>query len=349
MEAVQKKYLRGPVFDYFFILFVPLLGISTAYYTAANPFDFKFILTVNLWLFGYHHVIATFTRIAGSVSDAKEYRFLVFYLPLMVLGIVAILAVLGTVWLIVSLYLYWQWWHYLRQSEGISKAIKFKVGSRELGPEWFSRTVFYLTPLATFLIALARQPETFLGMKIYIPLIPMQLAVMLGYLAAGLWGVWFFMQLVALLKKKMRFNHFCYLISHHVIYLVAYALIEDLTMGWLAINIWHNLQYIIFVWHYNTNTYKGGFDKARPIISWLSQPHRAIIYFAACLIVTVLIYKLVNYGVSSIASHTILPILPITIIAYMTINFHHYIVDTVIWKIRNPKVRQSIGIEDPVV
>ncbi len=343
MEAIQQKYLRGPLFDYFFILFIPLLGISVAYYAVANPVDFYYILTVNLWLFGYHHVIATFTRIAGSVSDAREYRFLVFYLPLIVLGIVIVLAMIGSAWLIASVYLYWQWWHYLRQSEGIAKSIKFKVGSRELGPEWFTRGVFYLVPIATFVIALARQPATFLLMRIYTPPIPMTLATMLGYLTLGLWVVWLLMQMIGLQKKKLRFNHFSYLVSHHAVYLVAYVLIADISIGWLAINIWHNLQYIVFVWHFNVNTYREGFDKTRPIISWLSQPHRAIIYFSACMIMTLLVYKLVGLGASSVAAHTVLPV---TIIAYMSLNFHHYIVDTVIWKIRNPKIRKAIGIKE---
>ena len=346
MEAVQQKYLRGPVFDYLFIFLIPLVGILPAYYAQAHPIDFNFILTVNLWFFGYHHVIATYTRIAGSVTDAGEYRFLVFYLPLIVLGTVVGLGLFGVAWLIAPVYLYWQWWHYLRQSEGISKAIKFKIGSRELGPEWFNRGIFYMVPLAAFLITLARQPVTFLYMRIHSLPIPMTWVVILAYITLGWWVVWLCVQLFALKTKKLRLNHFCYLISHHVIYLVAYVLIKDITTGWLAINIWHNLQYIVFVWYFNTNTYKGGFDKKRPIISWLSQPHRALIYFAVCLIVTAIFYKFVNLGISVFATQTILPV---AIMAYMAINFHHYIVDTVIWKIRNPKVRKSIGIKEASV
>lgn len=343
MEAVKQKYLRGPAFDYFFILFVPLLGISAAYYAQAKPVDFYYVLTVNLWFFGYHHVIATFTRIAGSVTDATEYKFLVYYLPVIVFAAVVVLALIGSAWLIASVYLYWQWWHYLRQSEGIAKSIKFKGGSRELGSEGFNRAVFYLVPVATFGIALARRPASFLLMRIHTPPIPVTWAEIFGYGVLALWVVWFVMQLFALQKKTLRVTHFCYLLSHHIIYWVSYVSIKDITTGWLAINIWHNLQYIIFVWHFNANTYKKGFDEKSPIISWLSQPHRVIIYFGACMVITTLFYKGVGLGVLSVTVHTVLPV---GIIVYMAINFHHYVVDTVIWKIRNPKVRMAIGIEE---
>ena len=37
--------------------------------------------------------------------------------------------------------------------------------------------------------------------------------------------------------------------------------------------------------------------------------------------------------------------LPLAPIVYQTINFHHYIVDGVIWKVRKPQVRQNMGLE----
>ena len=36
--------------------------------------------------------------------------------------------------------------------------------------------------------------------------------------------------------------------------------------------------------------------------------------------------------------------LPLMLIAYQTINFHHYVVDSVIWKVRKPALRRTLGI-----
>ena len=33
-----------------------------------------------------------------------------------------------------------------------------------------------------------------------------------------------------------------------------------------------------------------------------------------------------------------------TIIIYQTINFHHYVVDGLIWKLRKKKLRQTLGV-----
>jgi hypothetical protein len=36
--------------------------------------------------------------------------------------------------------------------------------------------------------------------------------------------------------------------------------------------------------------------------------------------------------------------LALTLIVYQTINFHHYIVDGIIWKVRKPRVRENLGL-----
>jgi hypothetical protein len=36
--------------------------------------------------------------------------------------------------------------------------------------------------------------------------------------------------------------------------------------------------------------------------------------------------------------------LPLFAIAYQAINFHHYVVDAIIWKVRKKSLRQNFGI-----
>ncbi|MEM8814747.1 MAG: hypothetical protein AAGE85_02910, partial [Pseudomonadota bacterium] len=35
----------------------------------------------------------------------------------------------------------------------------------------------------------------------------------------------------------------------------------------------------------------------------------------------------------------------IAITIYQTINFHHYIVDSLIWKLRKPTIRKNLGLQ----
>lgn len=338
----QERYLRDPLFDYFFIAFIPILAIASAYFVVLFPQHFNTVLLLDITLLGYHHVISTYTRIACSTRRLVEYKFLIVYLPPIVLVTVIGLALIGSVWLISTVYLHWQWWHYLRQSEGVAKSIRFKGKSVESGNERFNRMMFYLVPVICFLMMSSRQPEMYLFMPVYTLPIPVNVANSLAIVTFVLWCAWFVMQIKALLSRSLSPTHFVYLLSHYTIYLVAYVSISNVTYGWLAINIWHNFQYIIFVWHFNANTFKQGVDKKQPFISWISQPRRFLFYFGACLILTNFLYSALDVGIGLIMPYTLLPV---SMIAYMTLNFHHYIVDSCIWKIRKPAIRKAIGIE----
>lgn len=341
MNTLTYSGFRSPIFDHFFISFIPVLAIITAYIVYFFPEYFQLIFTIDLFFLGYHHVISTYTRLSQSNLEPKEFQFLVYYLPIIVLIAVATCALLDSVWLIPTIYLHWQWWHYTRQSEGVAKSIRFKTKSTETGNETFNRFVFYLVPITAFIIMSARQHPTFLFMPVYTVPVPMMFANFLSIFTACVWSVWFVTQMSAVTTGKVSVKHFLYLLSHHVIYVIAYVLIGDISIGWLAINIWHNLQYISFVWHFNTNKFKGGVSKENLIVSWMSQPGslRFFVYFSVCLISTYIFYSVVDLGISVVDNFTILPL---TVIAYQTINFHHYIVDSQIWKIRKPAIRNVL-------
>ena len=300
------------------------------------------VLYLDLFLLGYHHVIATYTRLGFDSKSLIENRVLMFYLPPAVLLSVVVLALIGQVWVIATIYLHWQWYHYTRQSEGVAKSIKFKSKSQEIGPEKFNRFVFYLIPTACFISMSSRQPETFLFMKVYTLPVPVLLADIILGVTFIMFTLWLARQVKGLKNGQVKIGHLSYLLSHHLVYLVAYVLIVDVTVGWLAINIWHNLQYISFVWHFNTNKFRAGFNKSQPIISWLSQPHRASIYVGFCLIATFLFYSLVDLGISAIEPYTTLPLV---VIAYQALNFHHYIADSVIWKLRKPEIHKNLELQ----
>ncbi len=35
---------------------------------------------------------------------------------------------------------------------------------------------------------------------------------------------------------------------------------------------------------------------------------------------------------------------PYLVVAYQILNFHHYIVDSRIWKVRRPKIQKTLGL-----
>jgi len=239
-QAIAINTFRSPIFDRLFIGAIPILAILTAYTAFLSPEYFDLILLLDLSLLGYHHVISTYTRLAFSTLSLNENRFLLFVLPILVLSFVLICIYLGSVWLIATIYLHWQWWHYTRQSEGVSKAITMKTKSIQGGNEKLNRFLFYAAPISCFLSMSSRQESTFLFMPIYTLPIPIFVAQVLLALPIFIFLTWLGYQLQAIREQKISLPLFLYLISHYVIYLVAYVLIDDITMGWLCLNICPN-------------------------------------------------------------------------------------------------------------
>ena len=68
--------------------------------------------------------------------------------------------------------------------------------------------------------------------------------------------------------------HTLYPLSHFAVFATGYLWIGDITYGWLAINVWHNAQYILFVWLFNTRRFKDGVDPEARFLSYISQPNR---------------------------------------------------------------------------
>ena len=54
---------RSVRFDHTFINFIPLLAIVSAFFVLNYPQYFELILSLDLFLLGYHHVIATLSLI----------------------------------------------------------------------------------------------------------------------------------------------------------------------------------------------------------------------------------------------------------------------------------------------
>ena len=68
-------------------------------------------------------------------------------------------------------------------------------------------------------------------------------------------------------------------------------------------------------------------------LSKLCQPNKVLYYFAICLAISTVLYAAIK--VSSVAIGDVG--VPLIIVIYQTINFHHYIVDSVIWRSKKSK------------
>ena len=334
--TINAGYLRSAMFDISFIGLIPALGILAGVISHIEANYFYLLLILDLWILGYHHVISTYTRLAFDRDAFEHQKFLIFYLPFLVISSVGVIAwALGPIAL-ATIYLHWQWYHYTRQSEGISKAYSIKSGTDASRQTHFDRVVFYLVPVACFLDMASNGQQLFLGMRVWVIPVSQGFTFWIMAITFLVFFAWLAQKIILLIEKKISVSYFSYLMSHYTIYYIAYAYVDNINYGWIIINIWHNAQYIAFVWLFNTNKYGKLEDIKNPFL-FLARPNNAIIYFLACLACSTVIYITIGELLDGFPIY-------MPIVVYMTINFHHYIVDSQIWKLRKRPLLQTLKL-----
>lgn len=321
--------LRAPRFDAALLLGTTGVAIAAGLAGATWAWLLPILVFADLWLLGYHHVVSTFTRLTFSRADIAAHKFSLFVLPFLVLsGVLAVAAGFG-VWAIVSIYFYWQWFHYARQSWGVSKAYQRKApaGAR-FDPEWMAQAQMWLLPIWGVLARSQQDSPTFLGLPIEFVHVETWLVDGVGLLAAASLALWAVRRLQDWRGGRLAPAHTLFVASHHLVFFVAYIAIPDLTAGWLVANIWHNAQYILFVYAFNANRFKGGEEGGARLLSALAQPGSGWRYMLVCFALSTLIYL----ALGQVAALFIAPVL-----IWQTINFHHYIVDLFLWRRPRPQ------------
>ena len=333
-------WLRSPRFDLTFIFGLPLLATLTALVVVAKPSLFLPILIIDLWFLGYHHVISTYTRLCFDRKSFEASRPLLFVL-LPAVALVTLAVALGVgIWAIFTIYFYWQWYHYTRQSWGVSRSYRAKEKGALYEDGWLDQAIFYAVPVLGILHRSAQAQPKFLGSEMVVLPVPTWLVGAAAVATGLLLGYWIVRRLNAWRERRLAGAHTLYMLSHFAIFAVGYVLIEDITYGWLAVNIWHNAQYILFVWLFNTRRFKNGIDPQARFLSYISQPNRILLYLGTCVAITGVIY----WAVLGTLEALLFSGVSATIVMYQVVNFHHYIVDALIWKVRSAPVRETLGL-----
>jgi hypothetical protein len=333
--AVGPGWLSGPRFDRHFIFTSAAIAILSGVLVAARPGLFVPVLMLDLWLLGYHHVVSTYTRLCFDRDSFARRRWLIVGLLPAVFAAVAVIGATAGIWLLATIYLYWQWFHYTRQSYSIAQAYRRAAGG--LGGidenERLGRAIFYLVPLWGILHRAHQAPETFLGQKLWHPPVPAIVVDLVAVLAlAGLawWGIG---RLRLWRARRLPVGHTLYLLSHFAVFYTGYVAIKNIDAGWVALNIWHNAQYIAFVWLQNNRRFEvvavpeGVAVPAAGYLSRLSQRRNLWAYLGLCIAISTVFYASLQWSAAALGLG-----MTALMVVYQTINFHHYIVDAVIWQ-----------------
>lgn len=332
---ISAGWLRYRSFDLQFIAGITVVALLSGLIVVNRPELFKLILFADLWLLGYHHVVSTYTRLAFDQESFQSHKFLIFGLPLLVIGAVFALGYGIGIWVITSIYLYWQWFHYTRQSWGVSQVYRRKSNGLVTDSELSGKLTFYLLPLWGILYRSNQAPETFLTLELKVIPVPDLAVTIVGICAIISVTGWMVSRYLQWKQGRLPLAHSTYMLSHFVIFYVAYIMIDDITYGWLVVNIWHNAQYIVFVWLFNNNRFHEKVDNKAKFLSIISMRKNRWRYVGVCFGLSTIIYISVSSLVASLTA---------MIIIYQSINFHHYIVDSIIWKVRKPAIQKTLGL-----
>lgn len=325
--APTRGWLYEPAFDLTLLFGTLALAVASGLVVVVQPWLFVPILTLDLWLLGYHHVVATFTRIAFDAESLGKHRFLVTWLPLLVVVAVVALAAGVGVWALSSIYLYWQWFHYARQSYGVSQGYRHKAGV-PIESGWQFQAIFYIVPVWGILHRSAEGPTRFLGLPIKAIPVPPVVVEVVGWAAMAALAYWVGLKCVAAAKGRLPVLHTAYMVSHFSVFVIGYVAIDSLDYGWLVLNVWHNAQYLMFVWMFNNRKFQGTVDVRHRLLSLLSQRENAAYYVLFCLTLSTAIYGALHVALRL----TPFALVPAMAVVYQSINFHHYIVDAIIWR-----------------
>jgi hypothetical protein len=345
----QGGWLLSPSYDLTFIFGVLALALVSGLFVLARPDLFLYVMLADLWLLGYHHVISTFTKLAGTKEDRRENRFLIYYLPFIVLAAVGGLAAGVGVWTVITIYFFWQWYHYVRQSYGVATFYlrkQEKPSPYVQEEKWINNFVIWSVPVWGVLYRCYQGWDEFLFQEIWMPTVPLLVVQLAGAVAAVSVGLWLVSCALAWHQSRLSIARTCFIASHICAFYVGYIAIEHITIGWLVANIWHNAQYVLFVWLYNTNRFKSPAQSPKGVMAYISQrtSGRVLTYFAFCLVATTAVYSSMIYGYSWVFGDDKELLTLLYIMTFQAVNFHHYIVDAKIWKARNPKNRSIMNV-----
>src|SRR5262249_51115526 len=154
-------------------------------------------------------------------------------------------------------------------SWGVSRAYRGKEPGALYEDGWSDQAIFYVLPVIGILYRSYQSPAKFLDMELVTLPVPKVLMVVVGAIGSVLLAYWIVRRITAFMHNRLSAVHTLYMLSHFTIFTVGYLLIEDITFGWLVINIWHNAQYILFVWLFNTRRFKHGLDEKALFLSYI--------------------------------------------------------------------------------
>jgi len=315
-----RKWLRSRGFDA--ALQYGAATTAVGFVAMSSVVSLTTVVSAALWLVGYTHIVATFTRL--DVSSARD-ALARYVLP-------AVLVVFITGWTaggvgvpaLLSAYFYLHALHATQQSAWIADLYGKMPGERD---RW-SSALLYTVPLVGVLVRSAEGGTGELGMEARWLPVPSAAATVGVSLLFVVIFVWVITRLRRAWKEELSLGHTAHVTAHLTVFAFGYIMVDDVTVGWVAIEVWHGLQYLLVTWSQNVDRYGQGLDPEARLLSVLSQPGNRLVYGVVMLSFATVLY-MAAVGPRMGASVAVGVTLALT--AYVGLHLWQMFVDAMSW------------------
>jgi hypothetical protein len=221
---------------------------------------------------------------------------------------------------------YWATWHFVAQAYGILRIYQRKHGVVGTTLAKLEKAILFGSCYFCVLRRVYTGPWELFGVQIWHPYPKAWMVNLVGALVACVAAAY----VVLALKKRPPIIR-PLLIGMTVFgFYMPFCVIKVGTSAFAAAALWHAVQYLAIVWHYNRTRYHGRRDPGARVISWASQPGRTVGYVAMLAAGAAMVY-----GVA-------LLLLPVTgwalgdlsLALWTGLTMGHYYLDGKIWKFK---------------
>jgi hypothetical protein len=312
-----KYWIINPVADFCLLhagAGLVLLPIAVIAYNAGSWWPG--LLVANALLLGLPHITSTYIRLADA-DCARSRRALGFFAPLGILcAMSAAILGWGALPYLVLLWLGLQTWHNTRQNFGIYRRYMRMAASPvdapvNLAAAWVIQALPWVTVASAFLVS----HKTYVGQPIYSPDPTLVAAALIPAVCLGLLLLvgYVILEFRELLRGRFVPGRFLCCLSGTAVNVLAWVVVGEISWAYLIAASWHELQYV---------SYTDSFRQSPPPQAAIRRMSR-VKYLGSLLCGSLLLYGFLSCFLAC-------PL--VLIVINLSINFHHYLCDTFIWR-----------------
>jgi hypothetical protein len=316
---VAAGWLLSGRFDAGFLLGIPTLAICSGAVVLADERFFLPVLLADLWLLGHRHVAESLDRLRGERAAGGRARLVAAGLPLLLVAAIGGIAVGVLAWLPATVYFYWQWFRSTRQSWAAMQLYRRRAArGPDLGDRSLLAALFCLTPIWGLLHRSAQSHAIFMGLDLQLVAVPESFANAVGIAACGAFGLWIVERAIAWSERRLPLAQTLCVLSHLAVFVVAYGLIADVTVGWLVAAIWYHAQYLAMTWLRHQQRKSDTGDPRAPWIARLAAPRQLGLYS---------IVALASLAAVVLGHAALVVVLPAVALLYLSAELHQFALD----------------------